>query len=88
MVELKQLEYFVACAQAGSFSKAAELLLTTQPSVSKVIKSMENQMQVTLFKRTAKGIRLTEEGELVYGHAEEILQNMKALEHISTSVLK
>ena len=37
-MDLKQLQYFVACAQAGSFSDAAKILYSTQPSVSKVIK--------------------------------------------------
>ena len=38
-MDLKQLQYFVACAQAGSFSDAAKILYSTQPSVSKVIKA-------------------------------------------------
>ena len=65
MVDLKQIQCFVACVQTGSFSKAAELLFTTQPSVSKIIKAMEEQMKVPLFERYAKGISLTSEGERI-----------------------
>ena len=43
-MDLKQLQYFVACAQAGSFSDAAKILYSTQPSVSKVIKALEDTL--------------------------------------------
>lgn len=80
MIDLKQLQYFAACAQTGSFSKAAEILYTTQSSVSKVIKAMETSMNVTLFERYAKGIRLTREGEHVYKYAGPILDNLEKLQ--------
>lgn len=80
MVDLKQLQYFVACAQTGSFSKAAEVLYTTQSSVSKVIKAMEESMNAALFERYAKGIRLTREGEHVYKYASPILDNLEKLQ--------
>lgn len=80
MIDLKQLQYFAACAKTGSFSKAAELLYTTQSSVSKVIKSMEESTGVTLFERYAKGIRLTREGEHVYKYACPILENLEKLQ--------
>ena len=42
MLNIKQIQYFAACAKTGSFSQAAELLFTTQSNVSKVIRSMED----------------------------------------------
>ena len=50
-MDLKQLQYFVACAQAGSFSDAAKILYSTQPSVSKVIKALEDTLGMQLFER-------------------------------------
>ena len=43
-MDLKQLQYFVVCAQTGSFSDAAKNLYSTQPSVSKVIKGLEDTL--------------------------------------------
>lgn len=80
MIDIKQIQYFVACAQTGSFSKAAESLFTTQPSVSKVIRSLEDTLNVRLFERYAKGISLTSEGEKVYRYARPILENLEKLQ--------
>ena len=82
MIELKQIQYFTACAQTGSFSKAAEILYTTQSNVSKVIRSMEQEMDVVLFERYAKGILLTPAGEHVYKYSSQILDSLKMLSHV------
>ena len=47
-MDLKQLQYFVVCAQTGSFSDAAKNLYSTQPSVSKVIKGLEDTLGMQL----------------------------------------
>jgi DNA-binding transcriptional LysR family regulator len=70
----------MACVQTGSFSKAAELLFTTQPSVSKIIKSMEDEMNVSLFERYAKGIILTPEGKRIYSYAKKVMENLEKIE--------
>ena len=44
MLDLKQLKYFIVCAETGSISEAAKLLYTTQPSVSKAIKALEEEL--------------------------------------------
>ena len=49
MIDIKQLKYFITCADAGSFSEAASVLYTTQSSVSKVIREQEEEMQASLF---------------------------------------
>lgn len=85
MIDLKQIRYFMACVQTGSFSKAAELLFTTQPSVSKIIKSMEDEMKVSLFERYAKGISLTPEGKRIYGYAKKVMENLEKIETSSIS---
>lgn len=80
MVDLKQIRYFMACVKTGSFSKAAELLFTTQPSVSKVIKAMEDEMNVLLFERYAKGISLTPDGKRIYSYAKKVMENLEKIE--------
>ena len=80
MLNIKQIQYFAACAKTGSFSQAAELLFTTQSNVSKVIRSMEDDMRAQLFVRHAKGIELTPEGERAYIHVQRILENIDGLE--------
>ena len=54
-MEIKQLEYFVAASEKGSFNKAAECLYTSQPNVSKVILSLEKELGRELFVRNSKG---------------------------------
>lgn len=82
-MDLKQLQYFVACAQAGSFSDAAKMLYSTQPSVSKVIKALEDTLGMQLFERLPRGIRLTVQGQKVYHYACKITNEMNVLENMA-----
>lgn len=82
-MDLKQLQYFVACAQAGSFSDAAKILYSTQPSVSKVIKALEDTLGMQLFERLPRGIRLTVQGQKVYHYACKITNEMNVLENMA-----
>lgn len=74
-MEIKQLEYFVATADSGSLNKAAEQLYTSQPNVSKVIANLEKELGTILFERNSRGIKMTEHGRMLYGHAHTILKN-------------
>ena len=82
MLEVKELQYFVVCADVKSFSKAARVLYTTQPNVSKVIKSLENKLGFTVFSRENKGIVLTNKGKRAYEYAVKILEQEKHLAEI------
>ena len=82
-MDLKQLQYFVACAQTGSFSDAAKILYSTQPSVSKVIKALEDALGIQLFERLPRGIRLTVQGQKVYHYACKIINEMNVLENMA-----
>lgn len=75
-MDIKSLEYFLACIKYGSLTGAAEALYTTQPHVSQVIKSLEWELGVKLFKRTGSGIELTGEGENIRFYAENTLKNV------------
>ena len=72
-MDLKQLQYIVVCAQTGSFSDAAKNLYSTQPSVSKVIKGLEDTLGMQLFERLPRGIRLTVQGHKMYEYASKII---------------
>lgn len=74
-MDLKSLQYFLACVERGSLTGAAESLYTTQPHVSQVIKSLEWELGVKLFKRTGTGIVLTDEGERIRFYAENAVKN-------------
>ena len=80
MLDTKEIQCFVTCAQTGSFSKAAEKLFTTQSSVSKIIKTMEEKTGSLLFERMAKGIRMTPEAEKMYPYAISVLENLKQIQ--------
>ena len=83
-MDLKQLQYFVACAQTGSFSDAAKVLYSTQPSVSKVVKALEDALGMQLFERLPRGIRLTVQGQKVYRYACRITNEIDALENMAS----
>ncbi|MFD2117078.1 LysR family transcriptional regulator [Paenibacillus yanchengensis] len=59
---------FLHAAQLGNLTKAAQALHMTQPSVSYAIKQLEQHLDITLFDRLSKGVRLTPEGEVLFGH--------------------
>jgi DNA-binding transcriptional LysR family regulator len=67
---LQQLTYFLAAAEHGSFSAAAESLFMAQPSLSEQIRRLETELGVALFARGARGLELTEAGRLFRPHAE------------------
>ena len=84
-MDLKQLQYLVTCAQAGSFSDAAKILYSTQSSVSKVIKALEDNLGMQLFERLPRGIRLTVQGQKVYRYACRIINEVEVLENMSAN---
>lgn len=84
-MNLHLLRLFVAVAETGSFSRAAEGLWISQPAVSKGIRELENQLDLTLIERgassgtgTGKGLRLTEAGASLLTHARGIFAMERA----------
>jgi DNA-binding transcriptional LysR family regulator len=73
-MNIQDVKYIVAIAEAGSIGKAADKLLIAQPSLSKCIQKVEREYDITLFTRV-KGVsvKLTPEGELFLGMAREML---------------
>ncbi|HEX5620454.1 MAG TPA: LysR family transcriptional regulator [Solirubrobacteraceae bacterium] len=70
---LQQLTYFLAAAEHGSFSAAAEALFMAQPSLSEQVRRLEAELGVALFARGGRGLELTEAGRLFRPHAERTL---------------
>jgi DNA-binding transcriptional LysR family regulator len=70
---LQQLTYFLAAAEHGSFSAAAQSLFMAQPSLSEQIRRLEAELGVALFARGGRGLELTEAGRLFHPHAERTL---------------
>jgi len=77
-MDFKQLETFVTIAKLKSFSKAAEHLFLTQPTISNHIQNLEKELKTILINRTNKNISLTQAGELLYKHAIDILNKKES----------
>jgi DNA-binding transcriptional LysR family regulator len=72
-VDLRQIEIFYYVAKYLSFSKAAEALLLTQPTISGHIKALEESLDLTLFDRLGREVCLTRAGDVLYGYAKRLL---------------
>lgn len=72
-LDLWQLEVFCAVAELRSFSRAAEAMFVSQPTVTSHITAMEKRLGVKLFDRTTRKVKLTPAGELLYKHAKALL---------------
>jgi len=84
-MDFRRIQHFVHAAEAGSISKAANNLHIVQPALSQSIQRLENELNVTLFERSRRGIKLTQSGEIFLHHAYGILnQYNRAKEAIST----
>jgi DNA-binding transcriptional LysR family regulator len=75
-VEVRHLRAFVAVARSGSFTRASEQLLITQPALTRTIQQLENALQVTLLDRTSRHVELTAVGREFFGHAERVLADL------------
>jgi len=79
-MELHQLRAFVTVAEEGSVTRAAERLYASQPAVSGQIKALEQHLGVSLFRRSAAGMILTDEGQSLIHHAHRVLRSAEQLQ--------
>ena len=78
-VEIRHFRYFLAVAEAGSFSRAADRLGVSQPNVSQQLRDLETALHVDLFQRRGKRILLTSAGLIFQEHARAILRQVESL---------
>ena len=81
-MEFRQFEYFVTISELENFTRTAEVLHVSQPSVTKAIKSLEGELKLTLIDRSQKHVSLTEEGRTFLIHAQRIMRMCS--QHIRT----
>lgn len=79
-MELRTLQYFFTVAQEESFSRAAIVMHVTQPTLSRQIALLEEELGITLFQRSTRRVMLTDEGRLLRRRAEELLSLAKKTE--------
>ena len=73
---LQQLRYITMVAEKGTISEAAKELFISQPSLTNAIRELEQEMQVTIFHRTNKGVTITAEGDEFLVYARQILDQV------------
>ena len=77
---LQQLRYVIEVANRGSMNEAAKHLFISQPSLSNAIKDLEEELQITIFDRTNKGVTLSMEGAEFLGYARQVIEQAELLE--------
>ena len=81
-MELRQIEYFMAVAAHQNFSRAAEHVHVSQPSLSVQIGGLERELGTRLFDRLGRKVVLTQAGELFHVHAERALRELDQAEQV------
>ena len=76
-MDIRTMQYFLAVIREGTISAAAESLHVAQPSLSRQMKDLEEELGVTLFERGNRRITLTEEGQVLRRRAEELVRLMQ-----------
>lgn len=77
----QQLRCAIEVWRCGSISKAAERLYMNQPNLSRLIRGLEEEFDITLFSRTASGVEITHEGEVFLTEAESVVARTDEFEH-------
>lgn len=77
---LQQLKYAICVAEQGKISSAAKLLFISQPSLTQALRELEEEVKVTVFKRTNRGVEVTAEGEEFLAYARQVVEQANLLE--------
>jgi DNA-binding transcriptional LysR family regulator len=85
-LEFRLLKYIVAVAETSNFTRAAERLYLAQPSLSKQIRDLEEEIRFPIFDRSRDGVRVTLAGEMVVAYAKETLRSRDELVAMARAV--
>lgn len=85
-MDIRQMRYFVAVAEEKSFTKAADKLFIAQPPLSRAIKNLEDELEVSLLIRNTRNLELTEAGKYFYSHAKKIIQSEIQLKKMTRKI--
>ncbi len=77
---LQQMKYAIEIARCGSMNIAAQKLFITQPSLSKALRELENELGISVFERTNRGVNVTTEGSEFLGYARQVIEQMELVE--------
>jgi len=80
-MELKQLEAFVHVVELGSFTRAATILDTNQPTLSRLVRQLEVELRQALLVRHGRGVAATDAGQVMLGHAKGMLLQAERARH-------
>ena len=93
-MDLLQLEHFLAVAEEGNFTRAAERVGRTQPAVSQSVKKLEDEIGTALFARDCPGLSLTDAGKMLVEHTrrmvrlrDDALRQLAALQNLNSGTL-
>lgn len=79
-MELKHLKYFVEIAEQKSMRKAADRLYVTQPTLTRAMQNLEDEMGMKLLVRSNHGVSLTTTGESLYYYAQSVINQLSEIE--------
>jgi DNA-binding transcriptional LysR family regulator len=85
-LEFRLLKYIVAVAETSNFTRAAERLFLAQPSLSRQIRDLEEEIKFPIFDRSRDGVRITPAGEMVLAYAKETLRAREELVTMARAV--
>lgn len=88
MIDVRQLQYFVALSEEGTFARAADRQHITQSALSQQIARLERELRVQLFERGPRGTRLTDAGAALLPLAEGLLDDLAAFTAKASSIVR
>lgn len=79
-MDFKELEYFSTIVKCGNLTHAARLLYVSQPTLSKFLQKLEEDLGLVLFQRGSRRLKLTYAGQRYYAHVERILSQKREMD--------
>ena len=79
-MNIRQLQYVIAISEMGSINKASEMLYVAQPSLTNSLRDLEEELGITIFRRSGRGVTATNDGEEFIQHARQVVQQYERLE--------